>query len=120
MATHSDQNAVALLPIWDRPSALDRLGGDEDLLQELLGMLLAQMAEMIPRLAHAIQQGDADSLERIAHSLRGAAASLSAERFRQSAHELELMGRARDLSQAQRALDRLEQESRLLRETLGA
>jgi HPt (histidine-containing phosphotransfer) domain-containing protein len=120
MVTHSDQNAAALLPIWDRPSALDRLGGDEDLLQELLGMLLAQMAEMIPKLAQAIQQGDADSLERTAHSLKGAAASLSAERFRQTANELEMMGHARDLSQAQRALNRLEQEARLLRETLEA
>ena len=108
------------LPILDRPAALERLGGDEDMLEEFLNLLLEQSDGDLPSMSQAIDAGRADDVEHIAHSLKGAAASLSAERVREVAFNLEKMGRAGDLSQAAVLLSQLEEEISALRRSLGA
>ena len=120
MGSEAEGSSMSALPVWDRAAALDRLGGDEELLKELLGMLLQQISAGMPGIAQAIERNDPGGLEHIAHSLKGAAASLAAERFRQRAHDLELIGRSGDLSGVQAALGRLEDEDRRLRNTLKA
>ncbi len=118
MGSEMGADEIGKLPVWDRVAALDRVGGDETLLTELADLLLVQIAEGIPRLSRAIESDDAHSLEQVAHSLKGAAASLSAERVRRQAHELEMLGRSHDLSQAPLALARLQQEEKMLWDAL--
>jgi HPt (histidine-containing phosphotransfer) domain-containing protein len=101
--------------VWDRAAALDRVGGDDSLLQELLSMLFEQIENGLPTLSRALEQGNAHDLERTAHSLKGAAASLGADRFRQCAYEIEQMGRSGDLARAAGALSRLQEEANSLR-----
>ena len=120
MGSEAEDSSLSALPVWDRAAALDRLGGDEELLKELLGMLLEQISAGMAGIAQAIEHNDPPSLEHVAHSLKGAAASLAAERFRQRAWGLELMGRSGDLSGAQVAFGRLEDEDRRLCDTLRA
>ena len=112
---HSECSEQLDLPVWNRTAALDRLDGNEALLGELTDMLLEQIAEGIPLMSEAIERNDALGLQRAAHSLKGAAASLSAQRVGQRAGELEIMGRRHDLSRAREALGRLQQEEDLLR-----
>ena len=119
METCASQADNTGLPVFDREDAIERLGGAEDLLDELLELLLKQTTTDLPQIAQAVEQGDADRLERLAHSLKGAAASLSAERVRQAASDLESIGRDGDMSGAQPALALLEQEVILLRQTIG-
>lgn len=104
------------LPIWDRVAALRRLDGDETLLSELMDMLLDQIEKGIAQIAEAIEHRDAHGVEQTAHSLKGASASLGAERFRECAFQLEQIGRSGDLSDASSALARLSEEARLLRQ----
>ena len=120
MGTDRDATSVETLPILDRSGALERVGGDEDLLNELLSMLLEQARTGLADLAQAIREGDARGVERGAHSLKGAAASLGAERFRQRAWELETIGRSGDLAAAPAALKRLADEEQVLRSALAA
>lgn len=108
----SDDNTT--LPIWDRAAALGRLGGDEELLSELMEMLLDQIEEGMVHLAEAIERRDARGIEQTAHSLKGASASLSAERFRQYASQLEQIGRSGNLSDAANVLVKLQEEADLL------
>jgi len=105
------------LPIWDRAAALERLGGDEALLSELMEMLLDQISGGIAHLSEAIGRGDAREVEQIAHSLKGASANLGAERFRQCAFQLEQLGRSGNLSGAANALAKLQEEAELLHRT---
>jgi two-component system sensor histidine kinase/response regulator len=119
MGPEMAEDEIDTLPIWDRVGALDRMGGDEALLAELVDLLLEQIAQSVPRLSRAIEGADVLSLERVAHSLKGAAASLSAERLRHRALELEMLGRGHDLSAAPAALARLQEEGQLLRDALG-
>ncbi len=103
-------------PIWDRAAALARLDGDEKLLSELVEMLLDQIDAGVAHLSEAIARGDARGIEQTAHSLKGASASLGAERFRQCAFQLEQIGRSGNLSDAANVLVKLQEEAHLLRQ----
>ncbi|MGC8879751.1 MAG: Hpt domain-containing protein [Anaerolineae bacterium] len=116
MTQNYTEEGSTTLPIWDRTAALERLGGDENLLLELMEMLLDQIAEGIVCLSEAIERGDARGVEQTAHSLKGASASLGAERFRQSAFQLEQIGRSGNLSDAVNVLAKLQEEADLLRQ----
>jgi len=107
------------LPVLDRESALERLGGDEEMFEEFLGLLLDQCSNDVPRIAQAIQADDAAEVESLAHSLKGAAASLSAERVRAVSSYLEQAGRNGDLSEAPIGLQALNQTVQELRVSVG-
>ena len=115
MNTPVSHDNLPELPILDRAAVLERLGGDEDMLQTFLDLLLQQADTDLPKLTEAVQQGDAGRVEHLAHSLKGAAASLSAERVRQAAYQLESIGRSGDLTSAEDALAQLRIEVDQLR-----
>lgn len=85
------------LPI-DKTKALEIVDGDEDLYRELVRMLLDEAIRETTEIEKALQAGDARTVERTAHSLKGAAANLAAEPIRSIAWELEQAGRSGDLS----------------------
>jgi HPt (histidine-containing phosphotransfer) domain-containing protein len=115
MNAESDVAGAPAVPVLDRAGAMERVGGDTALLDELLQMLLEQIAAGLPEMSQAIEQGDARGLEHRAHSLKGAAASLGAERFRQCAFQLEQIGRSGNLASARATLARLAEEEQALR-----
>jgi HPt (histidine-containing phosphotransfer) domain-containing protein len=115
MEPNSHTGGESSFAVWDRAAALDRVGGDDSLLQELMGMLFEQIDQGLPRLSRALEQENAHDLEHTAHSLKGAAASLGADRFRQCAYEIEQMGRSGELARAAAALSRLQEEANALR-----
>jgi len=114
MAPTSD----SLPPIINRQDAVERLGGDEEMLTEFLGMLLEQAQTMLPEIAQAIEANDASGVEQAGHSLKGAAASLGAERMRHAAYAIEIIGRSGNLEQAGQALGYLQEQVTLLRQAL--
>jgi len=107
------------LPVLDRAAALERLDGDEDMLATFLALLVEQSAADLPKIAQALGRGNAREVELLAHSLKGAAASLSAERVREAAYQLELIGRNGDLSAGRAVLARLSDAVQQLRAYLG-
>lgn len=120
MESESDVTGTTGAPVLDRAGAMERVGGDAALLDELYDMLLEQIAAGLAEMAQAVELGQARRLERTAHSLKGAAASLGAERFRQCAGELEQIGRSGDLAPAAEALVRLAAEEQALQAALAA
>ncbi len=102
------------------PIALDvimeQLHGDRTFLVELLNTLLQEADDALPRLEQAIADGDAEAVKRLAHSLKGAAATMAAGPVRDAAYELEMMGRQGKLGEAPVALARLRQAVRDLHE----
>ncbi|MBN1580478.1 MAG: PAS domain S-box protein [Anaerolineae bacterium] len=102
-------------PAIDIPDALDRLGGDRPFFVELASMLLREAEKSLPQMEEVIAQGDADALMRLAHSLKGAAASLSAGPVQTVAFQLEKMGREARLDDAPATLDLLARKVKELR-----
>ena len=76
-------------PIFDEKDAMDRLGGDSELLMTIIGVFLEACEEQVQRLHQAINTADYKSAYREAHSIKGAAANISAQRIRTVAAELE-------------------------------
>ena len=103
----------------DRQLALSRVGGDEDLLREIAAIFIEEYPKTLDELRKAIADGDAATLERSAHGLKGAVANFSARSAVSLALKLENMGRARDLAQANPTLERLRQTLIALESELG-
>jgi len=82
---------------FDRSALLDRLGDDEELLGEVVGVFLDDTPVQIEKLSKALDEKDAEVVERGAHSIKGAAANLSAEELRDVAARMEKAAHAGDL-----------------------
>jgi len=98
---------------------MERMGVDEATFEEFLGLFLKEMESQMAEITEAVAREDAGSLERAAHTLKGAAAGMCAERVRDAALHLEKMGRGGDLLDASDALAALGNEVELLREYAG-
>jgi HPt (histidine-containing phosphotransfer) domain-containing protein len=103
---------------WSRNEALERIGGDEQLLGDLCKIFLDESPKLMAKLRQAIADGDYDGLMRAAHSLKGESSYLGAGGASQSARQLEEMGRNRDLSHADSTLAELEREISSLHDEL--
>ena len=100
--------------LLDRSAALERIGGDEDLLKEIAGLFLAEYPVLIEGIRVALERGDAEALERSAHNLKGSVANFEARPAVEAALRLEAMGRNRNLDRAWSALTELEEVLRVL------
>ena len=88
--------------------ALERLGGDEELLQELAGLFLEEYPALIDKLRAAIDAQDAHAIERAAHSLKGSVGNFGAERAHRAALDLEMIGRNGNVADARQSFAKLE------------
>jgi CheY-like chemotaxis protein len=97
------------LPV-DIKSALNRMGGDKELLSEIFREFLDYLPTQTDKLREAVKKGDSSMLEREAHSLKGAASNLSVKGITDLALKLELLGRANHISDAVEIIDKLKEE----------
>jgi two-component system, sensor histidine kinase and response regulator len=96
--------------LWAKGEALDRLGGDEELLRELCQIFLEESPKLLQKLRQAVVDTDPDAVMRAAHSLKGELGYLGAAGASQAARELEDMGHKKNLLGAGEALLVLERE----------
>jgi CheY-like chemotaxis protein len=94
----------------DWGAALKRVAGHEDLLRQLAHLFLKEAGTWVPELRQAVTQRDAAKVRRLAHTVKGSAATFAAEPTVQAALRLEVMGRDGDLAGAGEAFAELEQE----------
>jgi two-component system, sensor histidine kinase and response regulator len=87
--------------------ALERMGGDEELLREVAQLFLEEYPTLVDEIRAAASVNDADALQRAAHSLKGSVSNFGAESVYHAAFTLEHMGRKGDLSGAAPSIDNL-------------
>jgi two-component system, sensor histidine kinase and response regulator len=75
--------------IFDRVSLLNRVGGDEEFLIELIGLFLQEAPKLLLSIQSAIDKDDRILLHRGAHTMKGSAGNISANELQQIALELE-------------------------------
>jgi polar amino acid transport system substrate-binding protein len=73
--------------------------GDDELVVELALLFIDSTASLIATIHDAMARADAQAVSRGAHSVKGAAANLYAERLRAAAGRLEDAGKRNDLSE---------------------
>jgi HPt (histidine-containing phosphotransfer) domain-containing protein len=112
-------NSSQDLPI-DFQEVLERIGGDELFLEELLKIYFEEFGEKHAQLERAIEQGNFTLIQELGHSLKGASANLSLAVLKKVCFSLEVSGREKKIEQAQSALAALEKEFQKLKEYLIA
>lgn len=88
--------------------ALERLGGDEELLREVAGLFLDEYPMLMDEIRTAAASGDAELLQRAAHSMKGSVSNFGADGVYQAAFALEQMGRTGNLEAVEACIDRLQ------------
>ncbi|HWF39005.1 MAG TPA: response regulator [Candidatus Acidoferrales bacterium] len=122
-AASSPDRCLLDLPVpstWDVQAALSRMEGDRELLEEIVHLFAQECPRTLEEIAGALQANDAALLERLAHTLKGSSANISATALCHTALALEMQARSGDLSKARDAVESLEEElQRLLPELQG-
>jgi CheY-like chemotaxis protein/HPt (histidine-containing phosphotransfer) domain-containing protein len=86
--------------VFNKKSALDRIGGDENVLKEILGVFSKDAMRQIALLDQAIKDRNPDTMGRQAHSLKSAAGNVGAMIVARIALDMETAGRQGDLTPA--------------------
>lgn len=114
----SDAMSDQLLML-NRMLALERVGGDQQLLQEVAQLFLEDCPRAMTDIRTAIDSRDAKLLEREAHSLKGSVANFGAEPVVSAALELERMGRNGDFGRAESGYEQLSRMMKILEPQLA-
>ncbi len=69
--TSNEPATPATAIAWDTSKTLERLGGDEKLFHEVIGIFLEEVPQHMAGLEQAIAQGNAKAVEEISHKLKG-------------------------------------------------
>lgn len=94
--------------------------GDPGLFGTLVTMFLEGAGAQLGTIRASLSAADAPALAHAAHTLRGNAATLGAERVRELSERLEALASAGDLAAAAEPVERLEEELERARAALGA
>ena len=106
----AEPEPVGLLRTLDRATALERLGGDEELFADVAGLFLADAPRMVDQLRQAISVGDAPTVQCTAHGLKGAAGYVGGQAAAAAAEHLENFAATGELAAAPRTFETLTRE----------
>lgn len=107
------------LPVFDKRSALERLGGDEQLFDELADYFLEDSEDLLKTIDQGLASGDRDAVRIAAHSLKGLAANFSARPATDAARDLEMAAaEAKESSGMAGLAETVRQEVERLRQSL--
>jgi CheY-like chemotaxis protein len=104
----------------DWAAALAKVGGDQELLAELIGVFRDEWPNWRAKLNRALGAGDADTVKRLGHTVKGAVGQFEARTAFQTAQRLEMAGQERDLAAAAEACAALEKDIERLMPALAA
>jgi PAS domain S-box-containing protein len=114
-------------PVFDAEFAMRSVGGDRELLKELIGLYFAECPRWLTEIGASVARGEAATLRRMAHTLKGTMSTFGATEACALAQRLEDMGRSECLQGGQEvcaalaeALARLGPALSAFRETRGS
>ncbi len=109
MAVSVEDAELDTLPVFDEAELFERLGDNEKLLHDVLEMACSDLPLRVSQLQQAIAEDNRSRLRLAAHTIKGIAANLGAERLRQAAALLEKRADS-SLQQLQLQLSRVEEQ----------
>lgn len=74
----------------DRAKALELLGGDEEMLEQIYDMFVGYVPNQVNELKEAMKARDLETLNRISHSLKSNAGTIGCERLMSAAYQMEM------------------------------
>ncbi len=95
--------------IYDHAGSLRRMGNDDGLFQEMVGLLLSDAPPLLIAVQSAHQEGDCVRLHRAAHTLKGLASNFGAARAVAAAAEVEQLAKIRQSAGLPAAISAMEE-----------
>lgn len=123
MTTISDSR-VPTPPVFDYDDFMERMDGDGALLKEVIEIFLEDAPALLSALGSAVRRMDAAAMENAAHTLKGAAANISAKGIQQLSGAMQELVRKGQIAEAAGLMDDMEAQyadlARILRSHLTA
>ena len=82
-------------------SLMVRLGDDEELVNEILHLFIDTTPEQMEALKSAVEENTTELIQYTAHTLKGSAGNISAEKLASTAFKLEIAGKEGNLKGAE-------------------
>jgi HPt (histidine-containing phosphotransfer) domain-containing protein len=79
--------------VFDLSKVMNVVGGDTELFEEVANLFLEDAADKIANLREGVVRGDASSVAKAAHTLKGSTGYFGAKRAFDAVHRLELIGK---------------------------
>ncbi|MCI5134180.1 MAG: response regulator [Candidatus Electrothrix sp. AW2] len=117
--TLSEDMIPSHIPIFNRADLVERLGGDDDGVDEFLQEFPLFLSEDIKELQIALNKQDVQGILSSAHKIKGMCANASAERVREIAYTIENAAKQGDIAKAQSLFNCMQQEEKVLYEYLS-
>ena len=114
------QEDVSESQVLDIAQALAVTGANPKILKRITGVFLESVPAEVDQLEQAIAAGQQDEAHRLAHSIRGASASLGGARMSDVAFKIERAAQEADLGLAGRLITEIRTELSRLTQALGA
>jgi HPt (histidine-containing phosphotransfer) domain-containing protein len=95
--------------VFDKSALLERLGGNEELFAEVVGIFLKDMPVQLKALKDALNANDAETVWKKAHRIKGASANIGAHETSDVALAIERSGRKAELHTTADLVEKLEQ-----------
>ncbi len=112
-----EKNQRDSLPI-DLSEVMERIGGDEAFLQELIDIYIEDFVEKYAKLRKAIESSDFQAIKVIGHSLRGSSGNLSLNGLLDTSTDMERSGKEQDIEKAKLLFIQLNVEFERLKDFL--
>lgn len=90
--------------------AFEIMDDDNDFLKECFADFLSTSPETVKEITDAVEQKNADALDKSAHKLKGTLIYIAAEKAAETAYKLEEMGKKQNLETADEELDHLKKQ----------
>ena len=117
MGSSSSTTSPNSFTTLDWNTALETVGGDEEVLKEVVDAFLSECPQMVESIRSSISDADTKTLQRAAHTVKGSMRYFGAQAAYELAYELERSGERGVLDGTRQTLSNLERElSRLLPE----
>ncbi len=105
--------------ILDVDGFMERVQNDKELFLELLDIFISDFQPKRQALQEAIKKKDSQTVEHVAHFLKGSCGNISAESLRVIFHDLEARGRENNIEGIEHYLDDIDQKFEELMKFIG-
>ena len=116
--TEQSSTAETTPPVFDRDTVLERMMGDEELVETITEGFLKDIPQQIRAMKDFLDAGDVPGVERQAHTIKGASANVGGEALRAVASEMEISGIAGDLDAVEKRMANLEEQFERLKQAM--
>jgi len=117
--THMSNMPISDKYVFDMDTLMKRLDIDEKLVKEIMDVYLDDIPIQISRLKDFFKKGDLLSVQRCAHTIKGASSNFCVGAINKTAQEIEFTAKKENIEAIKPLIDAMENQFRILKDVLN-